>query len=256
MNLIDHDWETMSIGQDEKRWKRLAALIIVSASVVVAIWIALRPSISGNPGAVRPSLDPSQSSLTPEEHARIERVIAAGRLTLPDQVVALVPPDAGRTNARGPDPLFSPISPVGTAVRSSRPQFTWSDAGADAYTVTVFDETLNEIAHSARVGGTSWTASGDLPRGGTYRWQVTAHRGARNEIEPRPPRPDARFIVLDAAAAARIEGAESRLAGEPLALGILLAEAGLISEARVDLTRATKVAGTAAAARRLLESLP
>jgi hypothetical protein len=48
---------------------------------------------------------------------------------------------------------------------------------------------------------------------------------------------------------------QARLAHEPLALGILLAEAGLVSEARVDLTRAVKVPGTSATARRLLESL-
>lgn len=247
----------MSSGQDENRWKRIATLTVVAASVVVAVWIALRPSRAGNPSTVRPpSVDPVQSSLTPDERGRVQRVIAAGRITLPDQIAALAQPAAGQTSARGPGPLFSLISPVGTAVRASRPQFTWSDAGADAYTVTVFDEGLSEIARSARVSGTSWTASNDLPRGGTYRWQVTAHRGARNETEPRTPRPDAKFIVLDAAAVAQMEAAETRLAREPLALGILLAEAGLISEARVDLTRAVKVPDTAATARRLLESLP
>ena len=246
----------MSTGQDENRWKRLATVTVVAASVVVAIWIVLRPSRAGNSATGRPvSVEPVQSSLTPDERARVQRVIAAGRITLPDQVVALAQRDAGRTSTRGSGPLFSPISPVGTAVRASRPQFTWSDAGADAYTVTVFDESRNEVERSARVGGTSWTASRDLPRGGTYRWQVTAHRGDRNETEPQPPRPDAKFIVLDAAAVAQIEAAEARLAREPLPLGILLAEAGLISEARVDLTRAVKVPDTAAAARRLLESL-
>lgn len=245
----------MPTGQDENRSKRLAAIVIVVASVVVAAWIVLRPFRPGGPAAVRPApVEPVPSALTPDERARVERVIAAGRITLPDPVAALLQPQ-GRTSARGAGPLFSPISPVGTAVRASRPQFTWSDAGADAYTVAVFDESLNEIARSSRVGGTSWTAGSDLPRGGTYRWQVTAHRGARNEVEPRPPRPDAKFFVLDAAAVASIEAAESRLTREPLALGILLAEAGLISEARVDLNRAVKVPGTAAAARRVLESL-
>ena len=246
----------MSSGQDENRWKRLATVTVVAASVVVAIWIVLRPSRAGNPATMRPApVEPSQSSLTPDERARVQRVIAAGRITLPDQVVALIQPEARRTSQRGSGPLFSPISPIGTAVRASRPQFTWSDAGADAYTVIVFDESGKEVERSTRVGGTSWTATNDLPRGGTYRWQVTAHRGDRNETEPQPPRPGAKFIVLDAAAVAQIEAAEARLAREPLPLGILLAEAGLISEARVDLTRAVKVPDTAAAARRLLESL-
>jgi hypothetical protein len=246
--------ETMTSGQDGNRTKRLVTLIVVAASVVAAIWIARRPAAPANPVAVRPSTA-VPSAMTDAESARVSRIIAAGRITLPDQVAALSQP-AERSGARGPGPLFSLISPVGTAVRASRPQFTWSDAGADAYTVTVFNETLTEVARSGRVVGTSWTSSNDLPRGATYRWQVTAHRGARNETEPRQPRPAAKFIVLDAVAVGQVEAVEARLAREPLALGILLAEAGLISEARVDLTRAAKIPATAAAARRLLESLP
>lgn len=243
----------MSTGQDGVGWRRLATLAIVAASVAFAIWIAFRPASVSNSTGRAGSTEPVQSALTPEEQNRVERVIAAGRITVPDRVAELVQPDASRTKSSGS--LFSLISPVGTAVRASRPQFTWSDAGADAYTVTVFDESQNEIERSARVGGTSWTSGSDLPRGGTYRWQVTAHRGDRNETEPRPPHPDAKFMVLDAAAVARVEAMQARLIREPLPLGILLAEAGLVSEARVDLTRAVKVPATSAAARRLLESL-
>lgn len=244
----------MAIGLERFGWRRLATVTIVAASVVFAVWIARRPAPAGNTASRPERAGPVESSLTPEERARVEQAIAAGRITLPDQVTALRP-GASQPKSSGTGPLFSLISPVGTAVRASRPQFTWSDAGADAYTVTVFDDGLNEMARSARVGGTSWISSRDLPRGGTYRWQVTAHRGARNETEPRPPHPEARFIVLDAAAVARVEAAEARLTREPLALGILLAEAGLLSEARVDLTRAVKTPATAAAARHLLESL-
>ena len=245
----------MSSGQDGVGWRRLATLAIVAASVAFAIWIAFRPASVSNSTGRPESTESSQSSLTPGEQDRVKRVIAAGRINLPDQVSALTSSEPTRPKSSGPGPLFSLISPVGTAVLASRPQFTWSDAGAEAYTVTVFDESLNEVARSARVGGTSWTSTIELPRGGVYRWQVTAHRGDRNETEPRPPHPDAKFIVLDAAAVARVEAVQARLSHEPLALGILLAEAGLVSEARVDLTRAVKVPSTSAAARRLLESL-
>jgi hypothetical protein len=246
--------ESMSTGQDGVGWRRLAMLAIIATSVAFAVWIAFRPA-SSHPTGRPESTEPVKSSLTPEEQARVERVMAAGRITLPDQVAGLIQADPTRPKSSGAGPLFSLISPVGTAVRASRPQFTWSDAGADAYTVTVFDESQIEITRSARVGGTSWTSGSDLPRGGVYRWQVTAHRGDRNETEPRPPHPDAKFSVLDAAAAGRVEALQARLTQEPLALGILLAEAGLVSEARVDLTRAVKVPSTSAAARRLLESL-
>lgn len=246
----------MSTGQDGIGWKRLAAWVALAVCAALAFWWVPRSAPGGNPSATRPSpAKPGESSLTPDERARVERAMASGRIELPAEVAALILSRKVRSNPPAPGPLFSPISPVGTAVRASRPQFTWSDAGADAHTVTVFDHGDNAVVRSARVGGTSWTSTIELARGETYRWQVTAHRGARNETEPRPPRPDARFIVLDAATVARVEEAQSRLAREPLALGILLAEAGLVSEARVDLTRALKSPGAAAAARRLLESL-
>jgi hypothetical protein len=245
----------MLTGSDGKRWRRIATLVAVVVMVSVAFWVSRHPRQPRNP-VVTDRSEPIQSALTPEERARVDQAIAAGRISVPDPVVTLSQSARNVPATRTPGPLFSLISPVGTAVRSSRPQFTWSEAGADAYTVAIVDAgSGREIARSARIGGTSWTPGEDLARGGTYRWEVTAHRGARNETEPRPPRPDARVIVLDQGAAERIDGMASRLAGEPLALGILLAEAGVISEARVDLTRAVKIPATASAARRLLESL-
>ena len=245
---------SMFTNQDGLRWGRIALLITVVIVVVLGVWVSRHPrQARERVAAERPAI---ASALSPEERARVEQAVAAGRIIVPESVLALTQPRRSTTTARAPGPLFSPISPVNTAVRASRPQFTWSEAGAEAYTVTIFDaESGEEVAKSARIGGTSWTPGEDLPRSAEYRWEVTAHRGARNETEPRPPRPAARFIVLDQAAAERIAATATRLSREPLALGILLAEAGLISEARVDLTRAVKTPETAAAARRLLESL-
>ena len=184
---------------------------------------------------------------------RVNQAIARGRISVPTPVATLIDPRAG-SSGKDRSAFFSPLSPMGTAVRSSKPQFTWSDAGAEGYTVAIFDEDV-EVARSPRVTHTSWTPDIDLPRGGSYRWQVTAYRGTRSETEPRPPQPDAKFAIVDADTSAAIEAMQSRIAGEPLALGVLLAEAGLVSEARVELARASKMPRTADSAKRLLESL-
>jgi hypothetical protein len=132
----------------------------------------------------------------------------------------------------------------------------WTDAGADAYTVAIFDEGFTEVARSRRLRATAWTPEADLPPGGRYLWQVTAHRGTIAETEPQPPRPEARFMVLDAVTLARVEELEQRLADLPLHLGILLADFGLFADARAELTRAAaSTPGASAAARRLLDSL-
>jgi hypothetical protein len=194
------------------------------------------------------------SSLTGDEKARVDAAVAAGRIELPASVSALIRPQGTLLGAQAPA-RFGPLGPVGTAVRSTRPTFSWGDAGADAYSVSVFDENFKEVARSERVNGTSWSPEADLPRGVPLVWQVTAHRGATSETEPKPPQPEARFSVVDAATLARVEEQAARLADNPLALGVLYAEAGLIADARAELLRAAEIPASADAARRLLRSL-
>lgn len=236
-------------GRKVVRWGRIAAGLGIAASLTIAVWLFSRPALA--PG--RPSS--TAASLTAAERRQVDAALAAGRITLPAEVAALIRPRGTLLGTPATQERLGPLGPVGTSVRSARPSFTWSDAGADAYTVAVFDENFKEVARSERVKGTSWSPSADLPRGVPLVWQITAYRGASSETEPKPPQPEARFAVLDAAVAARIEEQASRLANEPLALGVLYAEAGLIADAREELTRAAATPATAEAARRLLLSL-
>jgi hypothetical protein len=119
----------------------------------------------------------------------------------------------------------------------------------------VYDERFNEIARSAAITGTSWTPAGALPRGATLAWQVTAHLPSRDVLAPTPPQPEARFQVVDSATAELMAGQRARLANEPLALGILSANAGLIDDAAAALRRAAEQPATAERAKALLASL-
>lgn len=127
---------------------------------------------------------------------------------------------------------FGPTTPVGTAVIEARPQFSWTpSAGATRYSVSVFDERFREVAKSGPLKTTTWTPRRDLPRGRVLGWRITAVSRDQTAISPAPPQPDARFVVLDAATVARLGKERKRLATEPIALGLVLAKAGLFAEA-------------------------
>ena len=240
----------VAVGRRNIPWGPIAAGLGIAASVTLAVWLFNRPV-----DAPREAAPVVASALTGDEKARVDAAVAAGRIELPSSASALIRPQGTLLAEQTTPARFGPLGPAGTAVRSPRPTFSWSDAGADAYTVAIFTETFMEVARSPRVTGTSWTPERELPRGETLVWQVTAHRGASSETEPRPPRPEARFSIVDAATLARVEEQAVRLADNPLALGVLFVEAGLIADARVELARAAEMPGSADAARRLLLSL-
>jgi uncharacterized protein YyaL (SSP411 family) len=74
-------------------------------------------------------------------------------------------------------------------------------------------------------------------------------------MAPAPPQPEARFSIVDAKTAEAVAERRTRLAHVSLALGVLLADSGLMIDARAELIRATEIPATAEAARKLLESI-
>ena len=222
--------------------RRIVTVAALVASLALIVWIRMGP-------AVEPS------GLTDEERRVVAEAMSSGRVNPPATIAALEGRDgtlSGPSPARAP---FELVGPRGTAVSSTRPTFAWSAGDADRYTIAIFDETVTEVARGVRVTGTTWTPAVDLKRGGVYHWRVTAHRASGDVTVPAPPQPEARFAVLDAVTAALVTGQRGRLTEEPLVLGILLARAGLLDEARVELTRARATPETAAAATLMMRSL-
>lgn len=174
----------------------------------------------------------SPSVLTEDEQGRVSRALATGRMELPANMTVLRGHSGTQPDPGDSAPAFSATSPVGTAVVEVRPQFSWTPkTGATRYSVTVFDERFREVAKSGALKATTWTPRQNLPRGRVLAWQVTAIAGAETVVSPVPPQPDARFIVLDAPAVATLVKERARLATEPIALGLVLAKAGLFAEA-------------------------
>lgn len=129
-------------------------------------------------------------------------------------------------------PAFRPIAPVGTAVVSDRPTFTWTPlADADRYEVSVFDEQRNVVARSEGLREPMWVPRAPLGRGRVYAWQVTAHKGSESFAIPAAPAPMARFTIVDPETAALIEQLEASRPEAHVLLGILNLRAGVRSEA-------------------------
>jgi len=241
------------------QWAGVAAA--AAAGFVAAVWIGVRqnepaPAPQANAAATAPASMFAGVNVSNDERTAVENAMATGKLNIPAAVAALNAKAGTLLGPAAPRNPFNPVAPVATAVLSTRPTFEWSAGNADSYTITVFDDTFTEVARGARVSGTSWTPSIDLPRGAIYRWQVTAHRASGDITIPVPPQPEARFSIVDAQTAETVRGQRERLAQLPLALGVLMADAGLLVDARAELQRAMEIPATAEAARKLLEALP
>jgi hypothetical protein len=160
----------------------------------------------------------------------------------------------GRGEARRAE--FSVIEPVGAVTLSDRPIFRWSQLnGATGYLVEVYDERFGLAAASPQITDHSWTAAQPLKRGGIYYWQVKAVKDGRELKAPRPPAPQAKFRVLDAARANELAHARRVYAPWRLVLGVLYARAGLAHEAEREFRALQEANPNSELAHRLLKQV-
>jgi anti-sigma factor RsiW len=148
---------------------------------------------------------------------------------------------------------FAVLSPIAEVVESDRPTIRWRAlAGATGYTVKIFDQDFNLVAQSPVLTATTFKATTSLPRGSVYSWQVTAVKDGQEIKAPRPPAPQAKFKVLDAARAAELRRVRQTQPASHLALGVLYARAGLLAEAERELRTLLQANPQSGAVRQLL----
>lgn len=148
---------------------------------------------------------------------------------------------------------FALTAPIGKVVLSERPLFRWTPlAGATGYVVEVYDEKFNQVVVSPQLNATSWTSSQSLKRGGVYAWQVRASKDGQEVKAPRPNAPDATFRVLDQTRTNEVEHARRAYATSHLTLGLIYAQAGLLSEAEREFRALQTANPQSEVARRLL----
>jgi len=258
------DAMTPAIPARPSRW-RVPAVAAAAAAVVFAVWTMRQTAAPVEPVPVAvtspaPSATPVATStpipLSPDEAALIDRVKAAGRLEIPASIAGLKGAP-GTLLGDATATTVVPLVPIGTAVAALRPSFSWNVVpGAQAYSVAIFDDQFRPVARSSRIGDVTWTPTDNLPRERTLIWQVTAHLSGSDVTGPAPPQPEARFRIVDEPTAASIADLRERLASRPLDLAILLARAGLVADAAIELRRAESDPATAAAAKALRSTFP
>jgi hypothetical protein len=195
--------------------------------------------------------------LPPAYQQMIRRALTVQELERSPLLAELFPPgDRPRGDGGVWRVEFSVIEPVGVVTLSDRPTFRWSQLnGATGYVVEVYDERFNLAAASPQITDHSWTAPRQLKRGGIYYWQVKALKEGRELKSPRPPAPQAKFRVLDAARANELAQARRAYASSRLTLGLLYAQAGLLYEAEREFRALQEANPNSELAHRLLKQV-
>jgi hypothetical protein len=134
-----------------------------------------------------------------------------------------------------------PISlrwPVREAVLETRPKFEWvAGPTGTTFGITIVDAEGTTIVSAEGIKVGAWVSTSDLPRGRTLFWSVTSQRTDGGTL--RSPRRGlgAPFLVLSQAEASAITAARAKYGDSPCSLGVLLAEAGLLREAKAEIDK-------------------
>jgi hypothetical protein len=207
-------------------WKPAAAAAVILIGAGAAMFLA------GYRGSVKVAFDKPAVTLPAEFRQLTDEAVKTGRVTIPPEIAAL----AGKTETQLGTSAVPPLeleNPVATGTLSARPEFQWTAApGAKGYQVSVFDNDGNLIFKSPSVETLSWTPGQDLPSGKTYFWELSATVDGRIVTAPRPPTPQARFLIIETAETERLADIAARFPQEHLMLGVAYAHAGALADAR------------------------
>jgi len=229
-------------------WSLPIAAAIV-AVVAVPAWLTLRPAhvqphlqskivaeLRDADGLLQ--LDASGSLTSPRSDSQLlAEALRTGRLPAGPPSLFTEQHETLRslTNAAHP-PILKAISPDDVRVLSERPEFRWLPlSGASSYEIAIYDENLNEIAHSGPIHETSWIPSTPLPRLKPLLWQIAATVHGARITAPAPPAAPLRFEIVAPDIATHIAEAQAANPPSHLLLAILYSQAGLHTEASAQL---------------------
>lgn len=191
--------------------------------------------------------------LPPAYQSMLKEALATRKIERSSQLKGLTRPPSSLMSTDKHGSEFSVIEPVGKVLMTDRPTFRWSPMkGATTYVVEVYDSEFNLVRASPQLTNNSWAAPQSLSRGKVYAWQVKAIKDGQEFTHPRPPAPQARFRILDQAKANQLAKAKRAYPSSHLTLGLLYAEAGLLSEAERELRLLRKANPGSEIARSLL----
>jgi|SRR5579884_2655397 len=245
--------------QETKGWKllrspsfaHLRATTGLAAMILLGILIwqhSKRPAQNGNAATNMPvpraistpvesQLSAEIAALEPADQQNVQQAIKERKIDFPAAVMNLGGSGGTLMGESSGELRFAVTSPSGEFVLDSHPLFRWRPlAGANSYTVTIFDSRLNAVASSPALHDTKWKSSRALNSGRVYLWQVTATLNDGTVVNsPQPPSPEAKFEVLDQTKSQKLEQFHQAHPEAHLVLGILYAESGVLERAEEEL---------------------
>ncbi len=234
-----------------------------AALVAPAMPVASAPRATSTPTAAAgvqthdTQLADEIAALPSDLRGSVSDAIQRGRLQLPpdvrrvhDRTVAFSQPAESNTG-------FSLSGPFGEATSDARPKFTWQPlAGAIGYTVAIVDQGLRPVQHSPALRATTWRPRRPLVHGRTYLWQVTATlRGGSKVVASSPSPSEATLRIPPRKLTEQFAHFQRSHRDAHLVLGILYAQAGMVTEGTDELGRVPPGDPSSEVARRLLQSL-
>jgi hypothetical protein len=165
----------------------------------------------------------------------VRSVLTTKNLSKPEVLDQLTAPSITLMDPTAGENKFSLLGPSGTVIATDQPNLRWQAlAGAESYTVSVFDADFNRVTRSAPQTGTQWTST-KLQRGMIYSWEVVAVRNGQEVRSPVAPAPRAQFKVLEAEKLLELTSLKQHSPISHLTLGLTYARFGLMAEAEGQL---------------------
>lgn len=192
-----------------------------------------------------------------ESSQRMVKAALAGEgLAKPNVLAELSTPPIKLLGERPSEAAFQLAGPIGKVITEQRPAFSWRPlTGATSYVVSIFDANFNRVATSPPLSKTNWTVDVALQRGQSYSWEVAATKDGKEITAPVAPAPRAQFKLLEAEKLSAFSKLKQQKPVSHLALGLMYARFGLVSEAEGEFRKLVKENPDSALAKKLLRTV-
>lgn len=186
----------------------------------------------------------------------VKAALAGEGLAKPDVLDELSSPPIKLLGERPSGAAFQLAGPIGKVITEQRPALSWRPlTGATSYVVSIFDNNFNRVATSPPLSKTNWTVDVPLQRGQSYSWEVAATKDGKEIAAPVAPAPRAQFKLLETDKLSVLSKLKQQKRVSHLALGLMYARFGLVSEAEGEFRKLVKENPDSALAKKLLRTV-
>jgi hypothetical protein len=178
------------------------------------------------------------------------------RIETPEILKSLGSQDSSLRGSNNDSQSFRLLHPARRVIVEARPVFKWASmSGASSYRVYVLDSKGNEVAKSEDLSAAhiQWTPKTSLKRGEVFSWVVTAIVDEKEIVAPAASAPEMKFAVLSGKDLQELN--QLKKTGSHLALGVVYARAGLLSEAEREFQKLVQMNPQSPLPRKLLRSV-